>query len=57
MSFGWVVVGQEGPLEGQEATAKRFDSLEFLGEGPLLPRLTVIFTLPVPVELQSLDVD
>ena len=57
MNFGWVVVGQEGPLEGQEATAKRFDSREFLGEGSLLPRLTVIFTPPVPVELQSFDID
>ena len=58
MNFGWVVVGEEN-LEGGGATTKRFDTREIdPDEGPfLMPELSIDFTLPVPVELQSFDID
>ena len=56
-NFGWVVVGDES-LSGQgQSTAKRFDTHEIAEEGPLAPQLQITFTPPVPVELQSFDVD
>ena len=38
-------------------TTKRFDTREIAGLGPLAPQLTVDFTPPVPVELQTFDVE
>lgn len=57
-NFGWVVIGEELPGGQQGASAKRFDSREVGDEGGLLlPQLEINYTLPVPVDLQSFDVD
>jgi hypothetical protein len=52
-NFGWLVMGDEG----EQPTAKRFDTREIQGLGTLAPLLVVDFTLPVPVELQSVDIE
>jgi len=57
-NFGWVVVGDEAPQgQGGGSTTKRFNTREFEEEGTTQPMLVVNFTLPVPVELQSFDID
>jgi len=56
-NFGWVVVGEESPQGVQGATTKRFDSREVGAEGPPVPQLVIDFTPPVPVELQSVDIE
>jgi hypothetical protein len=56
-NFGWVVIGEE-PLGGkQEPSAKRFDSREIGSDGLQFPELVIGFTPPVPVVLQSFDVE
>ena len=57
-NFGWLVLGDEGGGLGEgQATAKRFDSREIGARGTLTPQLVVDFTPPVPVELQSFEVE
>lgn len=52
-NFGWLVMGDEG----KPPTAKRFDTREIQALGTLGPQLVVDFTPPVPVELESFDVE
>ena len=56
-NFGWVVVGEEPSQGVQGATTKRFDTRELGAEGPPVPQLVIDFTPPVPVELQSFDIE
>lgn len=57
-NFGWVVTGGEAAARGQGGgTAKRFDTREIGNEGLVMPQLDIVYTAPVPVELQSFEVD
>ncbi len=53
VNFGWLWMGEEGST----GTAKRFDSRESAPEGTGGPRLRVVYQPPVPVELQTIEID